>query len=81
VPENNAFGSIAVYGGDGFMKHENCTIHSSNVKLNHDGAFTICCGSRELCGDVPNRLDVCEGWNVLMRIHRLPAAELQLSGD
>ena len=27
-------------------------------------------GSAEQCGDVPNRLDVTEGWNFLMRIYR-----------
>jgi hypothetical protein len=27
-------------------------------------------GSKEACGDVPNRLDVSEGWNFLMRVYR-----------
>jgi hypothetical protein len=70
VPENNAFWSITVYGDDGFMKNENCILNSSNVKLNEDGTFTVWYGSREVCGDVPNRLDVTEGWNFLMRIYR-----------
>ena len=26
--------------------------------------------SKQLCGDVPNGLDVTEGWNFLMRIYR-----------
>jgi hypothetical protein len=70
VPENNAFWSITVYGNDGFMKSENNIVNSSNVKLNVDGTFTVYYGSKEACGDVPNRLDVPEGWNFLMRIYR-----------
>ncbi len=27
-------------------------------------------GSVETCGDAPNRLDVSEGWNFLMRVYR-----------
>jgi hypothetical protein len=59
-----------VYGNDGFMKSENNIVNSSNVKLNVDGTFTVYYGSKEACGDVPNRLDVPEGWNFLMRIYR-----------
>lgn len=70
VPENSAFWSITIYGNDGFMKSENCIVNSSNVKLNDDGTFTVYYGSKELCGDVPNRLDVTEGWNFLMRVYR-----------
>ncbi len=70
VPENKGFWSITVYGNDGFMKSENCIVNSSNVKLNSDGTFTVYYGSKELCGDVPNRLDVTEGWNFLMRVYR-----------
>lgn len=70
VPENQAFWSITIYGKDGFIKSENCILNSSNVKLNPDGTFTAYFGSKELCGDVPNRLDVTEGWNFLMRIYR-----------
>jgi hypothetical protein len=70
VPENAAFWSITVYGQDGFLKSENCIVNSSNVKLNEDGTFTVGFGSTKLCGDIPNRLDVTEGWNFLMRIYR-----------
>lgn len=70
VPENKAFWSITVYGNDGFMKSENNIVNSSNVKLNADGTFTTYYGPKEACGDVPNRLDVTEGWNFLMRIYR-----------
>lgn len=76
VPENTAFWSITVYGNDGFMKSENCIVNSSNVKLNEDGTFTVYFGSKELCGDVSNRLDVTEGWNFLMRIYRPGASVL-----
>jgi hypothetical protein len=76
VPENQAFWSITVYGNDGFMKRENNIINSSNVRLNADGTFTVCFGSRESCGDAPNRLDVTEGWNFLMRIYRPGATVL-----
>ena len=70
VPENKAFWSITVYGKDGFMKTENCILNSSTVKLNPDGkTFTAYFGSKEQCGDVPNRLDAPEGWNFLMRVY------------
>lgn len=71
VPENKAFWSITVYGTDGMMKTENCILNSSTVKLNPDGkTFTAYFGTKEQCGDVPNRLDAPEGWNFLMRIYR-----------
>lgn len=70
VPENGAFWSITVYGDDGFMKSDNNIVNSSNVRLNVDGSFTVHFGSKEACGDVPNRLDVSEGWNFLMRVYR-----------
>jgi hypothetical protein len=70
VPENKAFWSITIYGNDGFMKRENNIVNSSNSKLNADGTFTVYYGSKEACGDVPNRLDVTDGWNFLMRIYR-----------
>jgi len=40
------------------------------------GSFAVYFGSKELCGDVPNRLDVTEGWNFLMRIYRPGASVL-----
>jgi hypothetical protein len=70
VPENNSFWSITVYGADGYMKSDNNIVNSSTVKLNGDGSFTVAYGSRELCGDVPNRVDVTPGWNFLMRVYR-----------
>jgi hypothetical protein len=76
IPENNAFWSITVYGNDGFMKSENNIINAFNVKLNPDGTFTVHFGSKEVCGEVPNRVDVSEGWNFLMRIYRPGASVL-----
>ncbi len=76
VPENGAFWSITVYGDDGFMKSENNIVNSSTVKLNGDGTFTVCFGSREACGEAPNRLDTSEGWNFLMRVYRPGASVL-----
>ena len=52
------------------MKSGNNIVNSSNVKLNADGTFIVYFGSKETCGDVPNRLDTTEGWNFLMRIYR-----------
>ena len=70
VPENEAFWSITVYGDDGYMTSDNNIVNSSSVRLNTDGTFTVHFGSTGACGDVPNRLDVSEGWNFLMRIYR-----------
>ena len=70
VPQNMAFWSITVYGSDGFMKSENVMVNSSTAKMNADGTFTVYYGSKASCGDVPNRLDVTEGWNFLMRVYR-----------
>ena len=47
-----------------------CAAGDVGVKLNADGTFDVYFGSREACGGVPNRLDVTEGWNFLMRIYR-----------
>jgi hypothetical protein len=70
VPENQAFWSITVYGNDGYIKNENAVINSANVNLNDVGTFTVYFGSKKACGEVPNRVDVSEGWNFLMRIYR-----------
>ena len=70
MPENKAFWSITLYGSDGYMKSEDSTVNGHNVKLNPDGTFTAYFGSKGACGDVPNRLDIPEGWNFLMRIYR-----------
>lgn len=69
VPENGAFWSITMYDATGFIAYENSIVNSSNVALNDDGSFTAFFGSEALCGDVPNRLDTPEGWNLMMRIY------------
>ena len=79
IPENNGFWSITVYGDDGYIKSENCLLNGSNVKLNEDDTFTVFYGTKEACGDVPNRLDAPEGWNILFRIYR--PGESVLKGD
>jgi hypothetical protein len=70
VPENKAFWSITVYGDDGYMKSDNTIVNSSNAKMNPDGTFTVYFGSKALCGDVLNRVDVSPGWNFVMRVYR-----------
>jgi hypothetical protein len=70
IPENGAFWSITMYGADGYMKSENAILNSSSAKLNPDGTFTVHFGSKELCGDVPNRLDVTPGWNFIFRVYK-----------
>ena len=69
MPENNAFWSITIYGADGYMKSVNNILnaeHEDECRRHVHGFF----GSHEACGDVPNRLDVSEGWNFLMRVYR-----------
>jgi hypothetical protein len=70
VPKNRAFWSITVYDAKGFIASENSIVNSSTVKLNSDGTFTVFFGSKELCGDVRNRIDTPEGWNFMMRVYR-----------
>ena len=55
---------------DGYIKSEDSTVNGHNVKPNADGTFTAYFGSKASCGDLPNRLDITEGWNFLMRIYR-----------
>lgn len=69
-PEVRAFWSITMYGADGYMKSDDNILNGTNAKLNPDGTFTAYFGSKELCGDVANRLDVTPGWNFLMRAYR-----------
>jgi len=70
TPENDAFWSITVYGADGYIKSNNNIVNSSNAVTNDDGTFTVAFGPPQSCEDVPNRLDVSDGWNFLMRVYR-----------
>jgi hypothetical protein len=79
VPKNGAFWSIQVYDKTGFIASENSTLNSRRARLNPDGSFTAYFGSKAQCGDVPNRLDVTEGWNFLMRVYK-PDPETVLGG-
>ena len=70
VPANDAFWSITVYGADGFMKSDNATLNPYNTTMNDDGTFTARFGSELDCGPLPNRMDIPEGWNFLMRVYK-----------
>jgi len=52
------------------MKSVDNILNAANTKMNADGTFTVLFGSKDVCGDVPNRLDAPEGWNFLMRVYR-----------
>lgn len=70
VPENQGFWSITVYGDDGYMKSDNNVFNQSNTTLNDNGTFDAYFGSKAVCGNVINRVDVSAGWNFLFRIYR-----------
>lgn len=70
VPENKAFWSVTVYGSDGYLKSDNSIVNASTVKFNSDGTLTLYFGSKDVCGDMPNRMDVSAGWIYVMRIYR-----------
>ncbi|MGF1736602.1 DUF1214 domain-containing protein [Photobacterium lutimaris] len=75
VPENDAFWSITVYNDTGYMFSENNNINSEVAQMNQDGTFTMHYGNTDVCGDIANRLDTTEGWNLLMRVYE-PAQKI-----
>ncbi len=70
VPDNTGFWSITVYGADGYMKSANGILNQINAVMKPDGAFDVSFGSAKACKDAPNRLDISDGWNFLMRVYR-----------
>ena len=51
------------------MFSDNNTINGTTAKYNEDGTVTVYYGSEEDCGKRPNRLDITQGWNILMRVY------------
>jgi hypothetical protein len=71
VPPQDGFWSITMYDADKFLVSDDRNIiNRYNVKYNDDGTFTAYFGSKEQCGDVPNRVDTVDGWNFLMRAYK-----------
>jgi hypothetical protein len=72
VPKQDGFWSITMYDADKYLvSNDRNIINKYNVKMNPDGkTFTVYFGSKEQCGDVPNRLDIVDGWNFLMRAYK-----------
>jgi hypothetical protein len=79
VPDNDAFWSITVYNGEDYMFSDNNNINSAAATYNEDGTVTVHYGSREDCGEHPNRLDITDGRNLLMRVYR-PGASVRNGG-
>jgi len=52
------------------MKSDNATINDRTAKFNKDGTATVYFGSEKNCGKQDNRIDITEGWNLLMRVYR-----------
>nr|WP_252734039.1 DUF1214 domain-containing protein [Paracoccus marinaquae] len=68
---NDAFWSITVYGSDAFTNSDNASISEGMAEMNEYGTVTVYFGSAEACGaDKPNRIDITDGWNFLLRVCR-----------
>lgn len=68
-----AFWSVTLYNAEGYLPKTKSGVYSYNsvtAKPNDDGSFTINFG-----GDGPNKFELVEGWNYLVRMYR-PKQEL-----
>ncbi|MEJ8572380.1 DUF1214 domain-containing protein [Microbaculum marinum] len=68
-----AFWSVTLYNAEGYLPKTKNNVYSFNsvtAKPNEDGTFTISFG-----GDGPNKFEIMEGWNYLVRMYR-PKQEL-----
>jgi len=72
VPPQKEFFSITIYGPDMYLFSDNAILNKYNIKFDDakKTKFTAYFGSKKQCGDVPNRLDTVDGWNILMRAYR-----------
>lgn len=71
VPPQDEFWSITMYDADKYLvSNDHNSLNKYNTVLNEDGTFTAYFGSVEQCGDVPNRVDIVDGWNFLMRAYK-----------
>ena len=64
----DAFWSVTLYTAEGYLPKSGSGIYSWNsvtAKPNSDGSFTISFG-----GDGPNKFEIMEGWNYLVRMYR-----------
>jgi len=71
VPPQKGFFSITAYGPDLYLYSDNAILNKYNIVFDdaEKTRFTAYFGSVEQCGDVPNRLDTVDGWNLLMRAY------------
>ncbi|ENM5912236.1 DUF1254 domain-containing protein [Vibrio mimicus] len=65
------FFSFTMYGADKYLHEGISNLNDRTIKRNEDGTFTLYFGSKELCGDVANRLDTpSDNWYLGMRVYR-----------
>ncbi|NVN83605.1 MULTISPECIES: DUF1254 domain-containing protein [unclassified Vibrio] len=68
------FYSFTMYGSDKYLHHGASNLNDRTIQKNEDGTFTLYFGSKELCGDVTNRLDTpTNNWYLGMRVYRAKA--------
>ncbi len=65
------FFSFTMYGADKYLHEGVSNLNDRTIKRNEDGTFTLYFGSKEVCGDVVNRLDTpSDNWYLGMRVYR-----------